>query len=324
LTAASEEMASKGLGFVRRHAAPIQWTSALLIVAGLFALARALPIEPALQALQGWVERHGAAGTAVFVGVYVLAALLFVPGSALTIAAGALFGLWLGTALVSVAATTTAALAFLIARYLARGAVERKARANPRFGAIDRAITEGGWKIIALLRLSPAVPFSLGNYLFGLTAIGFWPYVLSSWIAMLPGTFLYVYLGHAGSAGLAAASSGEMEKGSGQWVLLGVGLLATIVVTVYVTRLARREIAKRTSIESTAKQKSSRKEGGSPRMALILAGVALVVVAAASLAWMKRDALERLFDEKMGRLDRDGAPPHVAAAGVTSRAGEQR
>ena len=321
-------MASRGLGFVRRRAAPIQWTSALVIVAGLFALARALPIEPALQALQGWVERHGAAGAAVFVGVYVLAALLFVPGSALTIAAGALFGLWLGTALVSVAATTTAALAFLIARYFARGAVERKARANPRFGAIDSAIEEGGWKIIALLRLSPAVPFSLGNYLFGLTAIGFWPYVLSSWVAMLPGTFLYVYLGHAGSAGLAAASNGEMEKGAGQWVLLGVGLLATIVVTVYVTRLARREIAKRTSIESSgAKQKSSRKEGSSPRTALILAGVALVVVATASLAWMKRDALEGLFGEmgeKSGWLDRGGALHHLAAADTGCGPGRTR
>jgi uncharacterized membrane protein YdjX (TVP38/TMEM64 family) len=160
-----------------------------------------------------------------------------------------LFGLWWGTAAVSVASTATAALAFLIARYLARAAVERKAAANPRFAALDRAIGEGGWRIIALLRLSPAVPFSLGNYLFGLTSIRFWPYVLSSWIAMLPGTFLYVYLGWVGGQGLSAVAGDEASRPLGQWILLGVGLLATVVVSVYVTRLARRAIAGQTQID---------------------------------------------------------------------------
>jgi uncharacterized membrane protein YdjX (TVP38/TMEM64 family) len=147
-----------------------------------------------------------------------------------------------------VASTTAAALAFLIARYFAREAIEKKAAGNPKFDAIDRAIGAKGWKIVALLRLSPAIPFSLGNYLYGLTSIRFWPYVLSSWIAMLPGTFLYVYLGHAGAQGLQAAA-GETAD-TGRLVLLGVGLVATIAVTIYVTVLALRAIREQTDIAS--------------------------------------------------------------------------
>ena len=109
---------------------------------------------------------------------------------------------------------------------------------NRRFGAIDRAIGEAGWKIVALLRLSPAVPVNLQNSLYGLTPIRFWPYVLTSWIAMLPGTFLYIYLGHVTGTAL----GGDRTRTTGEWVMLVVGLLATVVVTVYITRLARRKL----------------------------------------------------------------------------------
>ena len=118
----------------------------------------------------------------------------------------------MGTIIVSLASTTGAALAFVIARYLARDSVARWVRRSPRFEAIDRAIGEEGWKIVALLRLSPAVPFNLQNYLYGLTKIRFWPCVLTSWAAMLPGTLMYVYLGVVGRAGLEAASGGRARR----------------------------------------------------------------------------------------------------------------
>lgn len=211
----------------------------LLLLGGAVLLLRALHVEAAFMRLEGATRALGWLGPAAYGAAYMLAALSFVPGSALTLGAGAIFGPWLGLAVVSLASTASAAVAFLIARHLARHRVESLARSYPRFRAVDRAIAEGGWKVVALLRLSPAMPFSAGNYLFGLTAVGFWPYVLTSWVSMLPGTFLYVYLGHAGRV-----AAGGSERTPAEWALLGAGLLATVVVTAYVTRLARRAMSR--------------------------------------------------------------------------------
>jgi uncharacterized membrane protein YdjX (TVP38/TMEM64 family) len=235
---------------VQPSGARAKWIALAAVAVGLFIAARTLPLDRWIEDLNAWVEGFGAFGVVVFVAIYVLAALLFVPGSALTIAAGAVFGLWWGTAAVSLASTTAAALAFLIARYLARDAIAARAGQNPKFEAIDRAIGAKGWKIVALLRLSPAMPFSLGNYLYGLTAVRFGPYVLASWLAMLPGTFMYVYLGHIGAEGLQAAS-GDSPADTGRLVLLGVGLAATVIVTVYVTVLALRAIREQTDIAAS-------------------------------------------------------------------------
>jgi uncharacterized membrane protein YdjX (TVP38/TMEM64 family) len=203
---------------------------------------RVLPVDAWLTEFQRWVAGKGAWGGAAYALVYVACALLFVPGSLLTIGAGLTFGVVWGTVVVSLAATTTAALAFLIARHLARERVEAIARNNARFEAIDRAIAEKGWKVVALLRLSPVVPFSLSNYLYGLTSVRFVPYVVTSWAAMLPGTLLYVWLGAAGSAA-AAAGQGE-GRSPGEWALLAAGLTATVAVTVLLTRAARQELQK--------------------------------------------------------------------------------
>ena len=217
-----------------------KWLLAAAAVVALFVAGRLLPVEEWLKAFQTWVAGKGLAGAAAYAAVYVVSALLFVPGSVVTIGAGLLFGLVWGTVLVSIASTTAAALAFLIARYVARGRVQRLAERNQKFGAIDRAVAEQGWKVVALLRLSPLIPFSLSNYLYGLTRVPFAPYLLTSWIAMLPGTFLYVYLGAAGSA----AVSGRGPGGAWQTALWVAGLVATMAVTVLVTRAARRQLAK--------------------------------------------------------------------------------
>jgi uncharacterized membrane protein YdjX (TVP38/TMEM64 family) len=208
---------------------------------------RVLPVPEWLRAFQGWVAGTGVWGGVVYGRVYVACALLFVPGSVLTIGAGLVFGPLWGTVIVSAASTATAALAFLIARHLARERVAAAARRNPRFEAIDRAVAEKGWKVVALLRLSPVVPFSLSNYLYGLTPVRFAPYVLTSWIAMLPATLLYVWLGAAGGA---AAGAGERPRDPLEWALLGAGLLATVIVTVLLTRTARSQLA-RMRVEQT-------------------------------------------------------------------------
>jgi uncharacterized membrane protein YdjX (TVP38/TMEM64 family) len=276
----------------------IRIASAIVMVGSLLMLVRLLPVDRLVALLSQQVDRLGIWGPVLFAAAYVLAAVLFIPGSALTLAAGAIFGLATGTTVVSIAATMAAAASFLIGRYLARDAIRRKAARNPRFAAIDAAIGEGGWKIIALLRLSPAIPFSLGNYLFGLTAIRFWPYVVTSWIAMLPGTFLYVYLGYAGRAGLNAASGSAGSKPLGQWMLLAVGLLATVVVTVYVTRLAKQAIRKQAAMIDTANKSGDEQvTSNGPRVASTVAMVAGAVLLAGCTAagYAYRTKITKLF-----------------------------
>lgn len=228
--------------FIQRHGQVIRWGATAVILGSALLLVRALPLEELTARLTDWVEGLGLWGPVAFVGAYVLATVLLVPGSLLTLAAGAVFGLGPGFAVVSAGSTLGAALAFLIARYLARSRVEALAAEHPKFAAIDDAIREGGWKVVGLLRLSPAIPFNLQNYLYGLTDLKFWPYVLTSWLAMMPGTLMYVYLGYA------ARTATGGEQSIGKWALLGVGLLATVAVTVYVTRLARQRLQEKTTV----------------------------------------------------------------------------
>ena len=181
------------------------------------------------------VEQLGPWGPLVFATVYVAATVLLVPGSALTLAAGALFGVVWGMVIVSLASTTAAAAAFLIGRFLARDFVAARTARIPAFAALDRALGREGWKIVALARLSPVFPYTLLNYAFGLTRVKFTHYVATSWLAMLPGTLLYVYLGSLANAGVKAA-----EKTPFEWALYAVGLIATIAVSVVLSKLARR------------------------------------------------------------------------------------
>ncbi len=187
------------------------------------------------------VHAMGAWGPAAFVVGYVLATVAGIPGSLLTLAAGAIFGLWAGVLWVFVGATLGASAAFLVGRYLARGAVERRVVGNPRFAAIDRAIATDGRRIVFLLRLSPAVPFSLLNYLLGLTRVRFADFAVAS-VGMLPGTMLYVYYGKLAGDVAAAAGGGAPARGAGYYAVLVLGLAATVAVTALLTRLARRAL----------------------------------------------------------------------------------
>ena len=192
-----------------------------------------------------WVDGLGVWGPVVFIAGYVVAVVAFVPGSILTLAGGAIFGLVKGTIIVFVAATLGAAAAFLVSRNLARGMIERRIAGNARFAAIDRAVAAEGRKIVFLLRLSPVFPFSLLNYALGLTRVSFADFFVAS-VGMVPGTILYVYYGKlAGDVAMIAAEGG-VEKGAGYYAVLVLGLLATIAVTTVVTRIARRALREAT------------------------------------------------------------------------------
>lgn len=212
----------------------------VLVVAALVAV-RLLPVADWLEQVQEFIEDLGVWGPVVFVGVYVLATVLFAPGLPLTLAAGALWGVWQGTAIVSVASTLGATSAFVVGRHLARDWVEQRIADSKRFGAIDRAVKKGGMKVVLLVRLSPIVPFNLLNYALGLTGVRPRNYVLGSWIGMLPGTLMYVYFGYAASEAVSLVGNG-VERSTAEWVARGVGLVVAVIVTVYVTRLARREL----------------------------------------------------------------------------------
>ena len=172
-----------------------------------------------------------------FGAAYAVSALLFVPGAALTLVAGGVFGLGWGMVVVSIASSVADGAAFLIGRYLARDAVERLARRYRRFQALDTAITRGGWRVVALLRLSPTVPYSASNYFYGLTGIRFLPCWITTWAFTLPGTFAYVYLGYVGAETLGSACRTTVE-----WSILVLGLTATVTVTIYLAVLARRSL----------------------------------------------------------------------------------
>jgi len=218
-------------------------------IAALLLLGRQLGAR--LPAFAAWVEGLGAWGPIAFIAGYALAVVAFAPGSVLTLAAGALFGLVRGTVLVFIAATLGASLAFLVARYAARPWVERRLAASPGFAAIDRAIAAQGRRIVFLLRLSPAFPFSLLNYALGLTQVRFVDALVAS-IGMLPGTLLYVYYGRVGRELAAAASGAAARRGAGEWAVLGLGLVATIAVTTIVARTARRALREATGEAETA------------------------------------------------------------------------
>lgn len=210
-----------------------------LAIVGLVVLSQFYDIPGAIRGAMDWIEGQGAAGAVVFVLLYIAACVLMLPGSVLTLGAGAIYGLWIGFALVSAASTLGAGAAFLVGRYVARDWVASKIEGNTKFRAIDEAVAEEGWKIVFLTRLTPVIPFNLLNYGYGATKVSFRHYFFASWIGMMPGTLLYTYIGFIGGS----AAEGGGTSGA-QWALRIVGLVATVAVTVLVTRMAKRALSR--------------------------------------------------------------------------------
>jgi uncharacterized membrane protein YdjX (TVP38/TMEM64 family) len=190
-----------------------------------------------------WAHAAGPAGPVLYGLAYVIATVLFLPGSVLTLGAGFAYGLVGGMAVVVPASVTGALLAFLLGRTVLRDRIARRLEGNARFHAVDQAIGEEGFRVVLLLRLSPVLPFNLLNYALGLTRVRLRDYLLASLIGMFPGTLLYVYLGSLVTSA-AELVSGRPSAGLAGKVLFLVGLVATGVATVLITRAARRALEK--------------------------------------------------------------------------------
>jgi uncharacterized membrane protein YdjX (TVP38/TMEM64 family) len=215
-----------------------------ILIVGLVAIAiiiaQQFDLPELLQISFAWVKSLGIIGAIAFIAIYNLATLLFVPGSLLTIKGGCLFGVFWGSVCVLIAATLGAIWAFLLGRYLSRDWVCRQIGKNPKFQALDRAVAKEGWKIVLLTRLSPVFPFNLLNYFFGVTQVSLKDYILGS-LGMIPATVMYVYIGSLASdfADMSDRSA-TAETRTIQWTIRIIGLIATIAVTIYMTRLAKK------------------------------------------------------------------------------------
>lgn len=223
----------------------LRYLGLMVAIAALVVLAKQLDLPNLFRTALTWVDGLGPLGPLVFIGLYNLATVLFLPGSLLTLGGGLLFGVGYGSLYVFIAATLGATFAFLIGRYLARDWVASKIQGNTKFQAIDSAIAREGLKIVFLTRLSPVFPFNLLNYALGLTQVSLRDYVLGS-LGMLPGTILYVYIGSL-AGNLATLGSGTPSTNPQaemlQWVIRILGLLATLGVTIYITRIAKQALA---------------------------------------------------------------------------------
>lgn len=225
---------------------PWKWGLIAALVVGVFAaINRFVPVQELWDNISVWIQTLGAWGPISFIGIYALATVIFIPGSALTLGAGLLFGVGWGSLWVIVGSNIGANLAFLIGRYLARDAISRKTAENPNFRAIDEAVGKEGWKIVGLTRLAPVFPFNLLNYGFGLTGVKWVHYAIATLIGMLPGTVMYVYLGSLGR--LVGESA---RKSPAEIVLYVLGFIAAVVVTVLVTRIAKKALRNQTNLGS--------------------------------------------------------------------------
>ena len=194
-----------------------------------------------LQNTLQWINSLGSLGGIVFIGIYIIATLAFLPAAILTLGAGVIFGVIWGSLYVFVGATLGAIAAFLVGRYLARGWVKQKISSYKKFANIDKAVSKEGLKIVFLIRLSPLFPFNLLNYALGVTSVSLKDYFLAS-VGMIPGTIMYVYLGHlAGDLALIGNKS-QPDNMILHWVIQIIGLIATIAVTVYVTKIAKKAL----------------------------------------------------------------------------------
>ncbi len=234
----------------------IKLASFAVVILSLLVAVKFLPINEILGNFFETIDSLGVWGPVLLAVAYGVGTVLMVPGTILTLGAGFAFGTVVGTIVVSLGSVLGALAAFLLGRTMARDFVEQKAKENPKFAAIDQAVENAGFKIVLLTRLSPLFPFNVLNYLFSITKVRTRDYFFASWIGMFPGTVMYVYFGKAIKS-VADLVAGRFDGGTEQKVLLGVGFLATVAVTVYVTRLAKAAIQDYVPVEAPVESSPS-------------------------------------------------------------------
>ncbi|HJP34860.1 MAG TPA: TVP38/TMEM64 family protein [Gammaproteobacteria bacterium] len=236
-----------------RHAKPI--VLAVMIVAMLSAVAL-LPVTEWLAIGVAWIESHRTIAWIAYVTAYIVATVFVIPASIFTLAGGFVFGLPLGIMLASVGSVLGASVAFLVGRFLARDWVAKRIASLPQFRALDMATRHEGFVIVFLARLSPLFPFNLINYGLALTSVRFRDYFFGSWAGMLPVTILYVYISSV-AKDLTELTSGEVQGGAVGQILLFIGLAATILLTIIITRKANRTLAEHLEREPVGQEDAS-------------------------------------------------------------------
>jgi uncharacterized membrane protein YdjX (TVP38/TMEM64 family) len=213
----------------------------ILLFAGIITVLILLPIKHCLLIILEWTQGVGIWGPVIVAGLYAVGAILFLPGSFLTMATGFLFKVVLGTITVSVGSTIGACAAFMIARTFGRKWIAARIVKSRKFTAFDHAVKRHAFKVILLTRLSPAFPYNMLNYAFGLTKIEFWKYALGSWIGMIPPTIMYTYFG-SGLRSLTEIATGNPEKSGTERIFFWAGLAVTIAATLFIANLARKAL----------------------------------------------------------------------------------
>ena len=226
-----------------------------VVVAGLIITAKQLGvtgyINDALRNSLEWIDSLGWWGPIIFALIYIIATVAFMPGSILTLGAGVIFGVIQGSIYVFIGATIGATAAFLVGRYLARNWVSQKIAGNLKFKAIDEAVGREGLKIVLLTRLSPVFPFNLLNYAFGITGVSLRDYFFGS-VGMIPGTIMYVYIGSLAGSIATIGATEQPTNPTIEWAIRIIGFIATVAVTVYVTKIAKKALDSQIQDESQA------------------------------------------------------------------------
>lgn len=185
-----------------------------------------------------WIEQTGPVGWVWFIVLYTLSCVLFLPGSVLSVGAGAVYGFWGGTALVSLASVAGALANFVSARFLLRRWMERRFANSKKFQALNHVATKDAWRMVILTRLSPILPHSLVSCAFGLSRMRFWRFLLASWIGFFPISAAYAYSGSV----LGKATKAGLHQGTWAWAVYALEIGLTVGVTWWITHAAHRAL----------------------------------------------------------------------------------
>jgi uncharacterized membrane protein YdjX (TVP38/TMEM64 family) len=249
------------------------------MMVSLLALVRLLPTDRLVQTLHGYASELGPWAPVGFVLAFIGLTIVCLPGMPLNVLAGVVFGPWIGGALTVLASNASAALSFLISRYLAHDRTARFIQSHPRLDAVYRSLGgREGWKVVAAVRLSHALPFGLQNFLLGLTPIRFRHYLLATTLVTLPGIFLMAYFGYVGA--IALTSSPDDPVSSVQWMRRAAGLVVAGVAVIYLGSLVRQHLSKRLQDRATRRGKTAEP---APRSGVVLTSV-LLLTAVLSIA----------------------------------------
>jgi len=221
--------------------------SAILLVLGVIVyILISCPVAEILLECVAWIDNMGAWGVLLFMVVFSIGVILFLPASVMSLGAGFAYGIVLGSVLVTIAGTIGAIVAFLLSRYIARDWVTKIIARDKRFQRVDKAIETNGFKFVLLTRLSPIVPYVLQNYTYGLTAVSLKDYCKASILGMLPGTFLYVYLGSMITEASEIASSDFLTTPE-HIAFYAIGFAATVAITIALAKIAKKAMQEENS-----------------------------------------------------------------------------